>query len=644
MNRNHVALAILASAGLCASVNAQVFQFQRAENFFSLAGEGAAGPPVVPNPFFVNRPASIETDGTSLNWFIGGIALTSSARQPWQVSVVKVEFPDAQGSSRAFRTIPVTRQGQVVNSNFPTSDPAVSIGPGAGSSRGWHSLDTYVKQTPTELTMLAMGMDSGVNGTPLVRVLDIGTQLNPISIGVDPGTSGGTENTNRLAGGVAWDSGPDAANGNPQSPPHIGTTPLLAGMHFGDAGPRGMSRTSPNPRTALSYYFGRNIAGALGSSITPYSYPIVPGTYNTSVSPKIPDTGNTSNTQWRHIDIHPTNGLVVARANNVLRITNRDVDNTQTNAGIPAGDQVSILPPNGLIDNLVGGSCKIITGFPGGDLVIWNDRPGVATPNMFNNILFNRLNGFTAATPFPAVTVPWKNADATDFAQPTGDSLFDFAWIPSEKRLLVMAALVTAPAAESNGTVYVFDLVSVAASIVTPPASQTVASGSNATFSVTAAGDAVRYEWRKDGTPVVDGGTLAGQGTATLTITGVVAGDAGGYSVRVFNALGSATSGDATLTIGGGGPTACNPADIADNGSNPGADGCVDNGDFSLFISQFFNPAIQAGCAGAPIPCAAADIADNGSNAGADGFLDNGDFSLFISSFFGADCTATCLP
>jgi hypothetical protein len=90
------------------------------------------------------------------------------------------------------------------------------------------------------------------------------------------------------------------------------------------------------------------------------------------------------------------------------------------------------------------------------------------------------------------------------------------------------------------------------------------------------------------------------------------------------------------------GPTPCNPADIADNGSNPGADGCVDNGDFSLFISQFFNAGVQAGCTGATIPCAESDIADNGSNPGADGLLDNGDFSLFISSFFGANCTATC--
>jgi hypothetical protein len=83
---------------------------------------------------------------------------------------------------------------------------------------------------------------------------------------------------------------------------------------------------------------------------------------------------------------------------------------------------------------------------------------------------------------------------------------------------------------------------------------------------------------------------------------------------------------------------ACNPADIADNASVPGPDGQVDNGDFSLFVQQFFSSTIQAGCNGSTIPCAAADIADNASNPSPDGTLDNGDFSLFISSFFSANC------
>jgi hypothetical protein len=81
------------------------------------------------------------------------------------------------------------------------------------------------------------------------------------------------------------------------------------------------------------------------------------------------------------------------------------------------------------------------------------------------------------------------------------------------------------------------------------------------------------------------------------------------------------------------GPTACNPADIADNASNPGPDGLVDNGDFSLFIASFFN----ANCSGA-IPCNPADIADNASNPGPDGSVDNGDFSLFIATFFTSNC------
>jgi hypothetical protein len=83
----------------------------------------------------------------------------------------------------------------------------------------------------------------------------------------------------------------------------------------------------------------------------------------------------------------------------------------------------------------------------------------------------------------------------------------------------------------------------------------------------------------------------------------------------------------------------CNPADIGDNASTPGFDGCVDNGDFSLFIGQFFNAQAQAGCTGATIPCSAADIANNSADATPDGLLDNGDFSLFISSFFAATCT-----
>ncbi len=74
-------------------------------------------------------------------------------------------------------------------------------------------------------------------------------------------------------------------------------------------------------------------------------------------------------------------------------------------------------------------------------------------------------------------------------------------------------------------------------------------------------------------------------------------------------------------------------ADIADNGSNPQPDGAIDGGDFSLFISQFFDPTVQAGCDGSVVPCSPADITGNGGDGPPDGILDNGDFSRFLNSW-----------
>jgi hypothetical protein len=74
----------------------------------------------------------------------------------------------------------------------------------------------------------------------------------------------------------------------------------------------------------------------------------------------------------------------------------------------------------------------------------------------------------------------------------------------------------------------------------------------------------------------------------------------------------------------------CNPSDMAFNNAVPPGDGFLDNGDFQLFINNFFT----ANCDGSVIPCNSADIADNGGNPGPDGFVDNGDFQLFIFYYF----------
>ena len=74
--------------------------------------------------------------------------------------------------------------------------------------------------------------------------------------------------------------------------------------------------------------------------------------------------------------------------------------------------------------------------------------------------------------------------------------------------------------------------------------------GSNATFSVTAAGDSpFAYQWQFNGTNLHDGARISGSQTATLGLAAARLADAGGYSVIVTNPVGSITSSAATLSV-----------------------------------------------------------------------------------------------
>ncbi len=94
--------------------------------------------------------------------------------------------------------------------------------------------------------------------------------------------------------------------------------------------------------------------------------------------------------------------------------------------------------------------------------------------------------------------------------------------------------------------------------ITSQPQSQTVAAGDSATFSVTASGDALTYQW------YFNGSAFSGGTTSSLKITNVRTSDAGDYTVVVTNAAGNITSNKATLTVsgsgGGGGGNPSNPS------------------------------------------------------------------------------------
>ena len=86
--------------------------------------------------------------------------------------------------------------------------------------------------------------------------------------------------------------------------------------------------------------------------------------------------------------------------------------------------------------------------------------------------------------------------------------------------------------------------------IVTQPASQVVRPGTNVTFCVSASGSLpMSYQWRKEGTNLVNGGRIAGASSACLTISSAVEADGDQYSVAITNAYGSVVSSNATLLV-----------------------------------------------------------------------------------------------
>jgi uncharacterized repeat protein (TIGR03803 family) len=82
------------------------------------------------------------------------------------------------------------------------------------------------------------------------------------------------------------------------------------------------------------------------------------------------------------------------------------------------------------------------------------------------------------------------------------------------------------------------------------PTNQTVYVGLDVSFSVQAGGTApLSYQWRKNGTNLVEGGRISGSTGSTLLISSVALANSGTYSVIVSNVYGSVTSTGAVLTV-----------------------------------------------------------------------------------------------
>ncbi len=85
--------------------------------------------------------------------------------------------------------------------------------------------------------------------------------------------------------------------------------------------------------------------------------------------------------------------------------------------------------------------------------------------------------------------------------------------------------------------------------ITAQPVSQTVMSYNSASFTVTATGSALSYQWQKNGSNLTDGANISGSTTPSLNLATVGITDAGNYSVIVSNPFLATNSAVAVLTV-----------------------------------------------------------------------------------------------
>jgi len=609
-------MAMMAVAGCTSALSAQTvtFQLQRVENFFGLAVTGNA---TAPNNFFVGRAATIEVGNDSKTWFLGGVGNSSFAGSTWNQAICKVTFANLDGGTRTFWEITSSRRqtdgatrlngyGYISLSMDKTNNRLLAFADGFGSS-DWLQYDT----TPAGYPIL------------INSLFDF-----------------------RKTGGAAWDYGPQPSAGNPGLPAYIkDALPLVSTLDGGYAGPRACPRTVLYTETPVDpnnvagnpdgyrYFFGRN-PSPLQENVLPLGATLLPAVYDANF---FGVSANTTNSAYRDHDFDPETGLMVARADNTLVVAQREANNVtlETKKFRIADAQ---LPVANFIQHQ---NVKILKGTPHGDLVILNDRRTTnAGQNPFTQSqVFKVTLPVDSGTPFARLNTSWQRYDAATAAYvpatfSTGSTaLVDYAWVPSEKRLLLLDRA-------NNGDVYVFDMVSVPATINAPVENQCAEIGGTATFAAETSGDKVRYQWYKGTT------LLTGQTSATLTLSNVQATDAGSYTVRVVNALASVES-TATLTIGGcGGSAGCNPADIACDDGTPlaAAPGCTNStsgpneGDYNAFFSAdgfFFQAGLGAGGVGGTCDIACDDGTPLSEAPGCtNNGVNEGDYNAFFNNLF----------
>jgi hypothetical protein len=106
--------------------------------------------------------------------------------------------------------------------------------------------------------------------------------------------------------------------------------------------------------------------------------------------------------------------------------------------------------------------------------------------------------------------------------------------------------------------------------ITNQPANLRVTNGNPASLTIAATGTApIFFQWRKNQTNLVDGGTIAGAATTNLVLSATTTNDSASYDVVVTNAVGAVTSAVAALTVAWPPVIATQPQSLAISNGTP---------------------------------------------------------------------------
>ena len=207
-------------------------------------------------------------------------------------------------------------------------------------------------------------------------------------------------------------------------------------------------------------------------------------------------------------------------------------------------------PATDVISGLTGAAYDVFI-YAGGD----NPRPNSGTDYLPNYTVNGTtyyaatLKGFDAMLQIVQSLPASQNSDAYPTTQTAGQYLKISSVVPVDGKITITA---NSDSLTYRSPLNGIELVSVgkAPQVMVPPASHRLYTGGTAQVQVQAEGaNPLAYQWRQNGTNLIEGGRISGSQSDSLTITNLALTDKGNYEVVIANSYGSVTSSVANVSV-----------------------------------------------------------------------------------------------